>query len=256
MLKQTPYATVLGRFAASLVDPGIVPIGVDAATSEHMGIYRNNIRLNRIAALTDAFVNVVKLVGEDYFGALARAYVDCTGAKSANLHDDGAALPAFIRGFSPAADLPYLGDVAEVDWRLHRAYFAPDSDAVDSATIAELGPERFGAASMRFAPSVELVRSLHWPIADILNMHAGGPLARLDAGGQAVLIWREAFAVQWQPLGAAEVEALAALMTGIAVENAFAETGADADWLFSQLFGRRLVQAIEVPHHEDQHHRK
>lgn len=251
MLKPAAYAAVLDRFVASLANAGIAPVGVTISTSEHMSVYRNNIRLNRIAALTDAFVNVVKLVGEDYFGALARAYVDCTGAKSANLHDDGADLPAFIRGFSPAADLPYLGDVAEVDWRLHRAYFAPDSEVVGSSTIAELGPERFGAASMTFAPSVALVRSAHWPIADILNMHAGGPLARLDAGGQAVLIWREAFAVQWQPLGAAEAETMAALMAGIAVETAFAETGADADWLFSQLFGRRLVQAIEVRHHED-----
>lgn len=250
MLRHAGYSAMLDAFAASLADATAAAVGVTAATAEQMGIYRNNVRLNRIAALTDAFVNVRQLVGDDYFHALARAYVDCAPAKSANLHEDGADLPAFIRGFQPAAALPYLGDVADVDWALHRAYFAADTQAVNSTTINELGPERFAAASVRLAPCVALVRSQRWPIADILRMHAGGPPAHLGAGGQSVLIWRAGFATQWQPLAAAETEAVAALMAGAAVANAIADTGADANWLLTQLFGLGLVHAIEEDDHE------
>ena len=250
MLTATHYGTLLGRFAATLVDETHTSNGVTTETHERIRIYRNNVRLNRIAALTDAFANVVQLVGADYFHALARAYVDCTPSKSANLHDDGVALPAFIRGFRSAADLPYLGDVAEADWLLHRAYFAPDAKAIEGSTLAQLGADRFAAASLRFVPSVGLAHSSAWPIADILQMHEGGAAARLDAGGQSVLIWRAGFTVRRHALAQAEAEAMAALMSGTAVQAAFAQSDADANSLLTQLFGHRLVLAVEE-HHED-----
>ena len=245
MLTNRAYGAVLDGFAASLLDETVATKGIAAQSRDRTGIYRNNVRLNRIAALADAFANVVQLVGADYFGALARAYVDCTPSNSANLHDDGAALPAFVRGFAPAADLPYLGDVADVDWLLHRAYFAVDAHAIDTSALVELGPERFAAASIRLMPSVGLARSPAWPIADILRMHVDGTPAQLGAGGQSVLIWREGFAVRWQALAPAEAYAIAALMTGKAIQEAFSHPEVDANSLLAQLFGHRLVLAIE-----------
>lgn len=245
MLTNRHYGAVLDCFAASLLDDTLATNGITAETRERMGIYRNNVRLNRITALADAFANVVQLVGQDYFSALARAYVDCTPSNSANLHDDGAALPAFIRGFAPAADLPYLGDVADVDWLLHRAYFAADARAIDASALAEVGAERFAAASIRLMPSVGLARSRTWPIADILRMHADGTPAQLGAGGQSVLIWREGFSVRWQTLTQAEADATAALMTGKPIQEAFSQTQVEANSLLAQLFGHRLVLAIE-----------
>jgi hypothetical protein len=245
MLTNTEYGARLSRFAGSLVDDTLAPLGVTLGTRERLSIYRNNVRLNRIAALTDAFANVVQLVGLDYFQALARAYVDRTPAFSANLHDDGIGLPAFIRGFGPAGDLPYLGDVAEADWLLHRAYFADDAAAVESAALVELGPERFAASSIRFMPSVGLVRSRRWPIADILHMHAGGASASLDAGPQSVLIWREGYQARWQAVTDMEATALAMLGAGSTIQEAFARTAADAGSLLTQLFAHRLVVAIE-----------
>lgn len=252
MLGQPDYAALLDAFATSLGDDRNAPVGMTSttATATRISVYRNNVRLNRIAALADAFGNVVKLVGRDYFCALARAYVDRTPARSANLHDDGAQLPEFVRGFEPAAGLPYLGDVADVDWRLHRAYFAEDCHAIESSALTKLGPERFAAASVRFVPCVDLARSSRWPIADILRMHTGGSSAHLGAGGQSVLIWRERFAVRWEPLGPAEAEAITALMKGDAVQSAFTSSGADAGSLLARLFSHRLVHAIEEPDHE------
>ena len=239
------YAAVLERFGAALVDDTLPSDEVTAETRNRMDVYRNNVRVNRIAALSDAFANIVQLVGLDYFSALARAYVECTPAQSANLHDDGAGLPAFIRGFEPAADLPYLGDVADVDWLLHRAYFAADAEPIDTAALAQLGAERFAAASIRFMPSVGLGRSHLWPIADILQMHADGTPAQLGAGGQSLLIWREGFAVRWRALAHAQADAMAALMNGTSVQEAFSQLHDDANSLLTQLFGHRLVLAIE-----------
>jgi hypothetical protein len=81
-------------------------------------------------------------------------------------------------------------------------------------------------------------------------MHEGGAAARLDAGGQSVLIWRAGSTVRRHALAQAEAEAMAALMSGTAVQAAFAQSGADANSLLTQLFGHRLVLAVEE-HHED-----
>lgn len=246
----THYDHTLDAFASALLDDDVEPDGVTAATRARLDVYRNNVRLNRIAALADAFPNVVALVGIDYFRALARAYVMETPATSANLHEDGATLADFIRGFAPAADLPYLADVAVVDWLIHHAYYADDAQPLDPSSIIALGPERLAAASLRLMPSVGFVRSHAWPIADIVAMHEGGPVAQLDAGGQSVLVWREGFEVRWQALADSDAGALEALRTGSSIEAAFASANADPNSLLTQLFRRRLVRAIEENCHE------
>ena len=241
------YSDLLDNFAAALSDDARAPAGLTDATRANIGVYRNNVRLNRIAALADAFTHVVTLVGSDYFRSLARAYVIATPAASANLHDDGAGLPAFIRGFAPAADLPYLGDVAEVDWLMLRAYYADDSAPLDRASLAGLGPERFAAASLRLGASVGVARSAKWPIADIVAMHEGGSPASLDAGGQAVLVWRENFAVRWRAIGADEAQVIAALWNGDSIESALSLASGNPSSLLAHLFGHGLVHAIKEP---------
>jgi len=240
------YEDRLASFAGAMADGNHAPLGVTAASAGHIAVYRNNARVNRIAALADAFSNLVQLVGLDYFRALAREYVDAVSAESANLHDDGAHLPAFIRTFAPAAGLPYLADVAQVDWLMHRAYFAHDTPAVNPEVLGTIGPERFGMAVLRFSPSLGLAQSARWPIADIVAMHQGGPTANIDAGAQALLIWREGYVVRWAPLDAGQAGALDALLAGATVSAAFTATpAADPTTLLTQLFGQGLVCAIE-----------
>lgn len=240
------YEDRLASFAGAMADANHAPFGATAASAGRITIYRNNVRVNRIAALADAFPNVIQLVGLDYFRALARAYADAVSANSANLHDDGERLPAFIRTFAPAADLPYLADVAQVDWLMHRAYFADDTPAVNPEVLSMIGPARFGMAVLRFAPSLGLARSVRWPIADIVAMHEGGQTADLATGAQALAIWRERHVVRWAPLDAAQAGALDALLAGATVSAAFMATpAADPTTLLTQLFGQGLVCAIE-----------
>jgi hypothetical protein len=239
------YRDLLDNFAASLISAADASAGLTDATYTRLSVYRNNVRLNRIDALTDAFTHVVMLVGIDYFRALARAYVIATPAASANLHDDGADLPAFLRSFAPAADLPYLGDVAEVDWLMQRAYHASDSTPLDRTLLTQLNPERFAAASLQFVPSVGVANSAKWPIADIIAMHEGGPKAVLDTGGQAILVWREGFTVRWRAISGNEACALAALLRDSHIEDVLTRTTYDLNPLLVHLFSHGLIHAIE-----------
>jgi hypothetical protein len=160
---------------------------------QHAGLaaYRNNARFNRTDALAEAFPTVGALVGEDYFDGLARAYVQATPARHADLHREGETFPDFIAGFAPARDLPYLSDVARLDWARHRAYFADDLHPGDLSALATLAPEDYGRLRLVTAPGLACVSS-PWPIGSIWGAHHDRcAFPRLDQGGETALVWRD-----------------------------------------------------------------
>ncbi|WP_052190860.1 DNA-binding domain-containing protein [Chitinibacter sp. ZOR0017] len=238
------YAQAISAFSALLLDPQAQSAGLlHAARMRH---YRANCRLNRIAALQGVFSNVAQLVGEDFFTAMAREYVDATPAHAADLHAMGADFADFIAQFAPAAELPYLAAVAQVDWARWRAYLAPDAATLGLAELAALAAADFASLRLVFHPSLQLVQSLHWPIADILAMHAGGPSADLLRGGQQLLISRR----QWQAISTGQWALLQALVTGETVGDALelalqCEPDCDIQTIISLLFTQGLVQRAE-----------
>src|SRR4029079_2566626 len=100
------------RFAESLlaasppVPPGLLdPDG--EASPRRFAVYRNNVVVGLIAALTGNFPAVCRIVGGEFFRALARAHVTAHPPASPILLDYGADFPEFIATFEPAASLPY-----------------------------------------------------------------------------------------------------------------------------------------------------
>lgn len=234
------YAQAISAFSALLLDPQAPSAGLlHAARMRH---YRANCRLNRIAALQGVFSNVVQLVGEDFFTAMAREYVDATPAHAADLHAMGADFADFIAQFAPAAELPYLAAVAHLDWARWRAYLAPDAATLGLGELAALAAADFASLRLVFHPSLQLVQSAQWPIADILAMHAGGPSADLRRGGQQLLISRR----QWQAISAGQWVLLQALVAGETVGDALElaltfEPDTDIQAIISILFTQALV---------------
>ncbi|WP_051304475.1 HvfC/BufC N-terminal domain-containing protein [Chitinilyticum litopenaei] len=230
------YATAITAFAALLDNESAAPAGLLHA--ERMRHYRANCRINRVAALGNTFATVEALVGEDFFAAMARVYVDATPATSANLHALGADFPDFIAGFAPAGDLPYLADVARLDWACWLAFLADDAEAVPAAALAELSPAALETLTVTLHPALQLAQSAHWPLADLLAMHQGGAAADINAGGQALLVLR----AEWQQIPPARFalyralqqgeSVLAALEAALAVDDR-APVGEWLGWLFA-----------------------
>ncbi|MFC3533338.1 putative DNA-binding domain-containing protein, partial [Vogesella facilis] len=114
-----------------------------------------------------------RLLGEEFFEALAREYVRATPSCSGNLHHYGAALADFIAGFAPCAELPYLPDVARLEWALHHGYYAPDAPCFELAALAAMPQPQWGA--LRFAPHPACrVLDTRWPLAAIHRWHQPG----------------------------------------------------------------------------------
>jgi hypothetical protein len=190
-------------------------------------IHRHNVFASLTDALAAVYRTVERLVGRDFFAHMARAYTLAHPPRSGNVHDFGAELPAFAAAFAPAASLPYLADVARMDWAWHEVYHdsaepaLPVADALQR--IAQCDPGRRAGLQVRVQPAARLVAS-DWPVFDIwrANLAPEPPLVHLDAGAQRVLVAQRAGDVVVERLSAAEHALLDALTQRAPLAHALA----------------------------------
>ena len=107
-----------------------------SAPAKRFAVYRNNVVVSLIDALATRFPAVQRIVGEEFFRAMAGVRA---GASAALALDDGLwrDLPAFVETFAPAAELPYLADVAHSKQRARAPSMPPTRAA---AARGFLGP--------------------------------------------------------------------------------------------------------------------
>lgn len=194
------------RFAAAL--------GTAAAGPARMEVYRGNVRGNRRSALAGAFPVLRMIVGADYFNALADDHGAAHPSTSGDLHEYGESLARFLESYEDVRDLPYLPDVARLEWLVHRAYFAADPQPFDLARLSET----------RLAPACALLAA-EWPVARIWQAHQpGGDPAAVDlaAGPELVLVHRPGWRVEVSALRPGDYRFLGRLKAGTSLGEALA----------------------------------
>lgn len=137
-------------------------------------VYRNNILVSLIDALADTYPVAQELIGEDFFRAMARLFVNAEPPRSRVLAFYGASLPDFIEYFPPAASVPYLADVARLEMLRVRAYHAVDSTALSADAIALFlaDVDRLPDLVIKFHPSLSILRS-QYAAASLWAAHQG-----------------------------------------------------------------------------------
>jgi hypothetical protein len=175
--------------------------------SNRLRIYHNNFFTSLTEALRHIYPVVVRLVGERFFGYAAHAYIGQYPSRSGNLHDFGEYLPEFLGEFPPAAGLPYLPDVARLEWARHQAFHAAEHPPLALERLAEVPPERYGDIKFLCHPSLRLVSSA-FPIGRIWAVnqpdYPGEPAVHLDSGGGQWQVMRRNLRVDIKALSAGE----------------------------------------------------
>ena len=205
--------------------------------AERLAIYRRAVFANYRNALGATYPVVKKLVGEPFFHAAVDAFVLAHPSVSGDLNVYGGAFGSYLAGYGPAAALPYLPDVARLEWAMDEANRAADDDVSPDAVLAAfaaIAPERLPALRLRLAAACRLVVS-KFPILRIWQVNQCGAKqderVSLDEGGVAVLIRRDAHGVSLARIGAGEHAWLAALAVG-ATLGAAIDAAQDADATF------------------------
>jgi len=163
-------------FARALLDPSLPP--PCGLPQRRFDVYRNNVVVGLVDALAERFPAVLRLVGEEFFRTMAGVHVRLTPPSSPILAQYGAEFPTFIEGFAPARVLPYLGDVARLEYAIGLAYHAADATPLaldDIAASLRDEPDR----RLVLNPSVRLLSSRH-PIVAIWRSNRSGAPQKID----------------------------------------------------------------------------
>lgn len=234
------HAATEAAFAAAILDPALPPpAGLTTARGapdeKRFAVYRNNVAVGLRKALATRFRVVERLVGEEFFALMARAYIAGARPASPLLFAYGDDFADFVNGFAPAAALPYLADVARIEAAVTRAYHAGDAAPLDIAQLAALPPGRLAETRLAPHPAATLVRS-RFAVGSIWQAHQMESVAPVSAvGGEAVLVVRPGLEVGVHILPARDAGFVSALLAGEMLGDAAAQALAgDADFDFGQ----------------------
>ena len=197
------YATSQDDFAQALLNAGhAMPAGITTARGQadatRFNVYRNNVYVALTKALAQRFPVTARLVGAEFFTAMARAFAQDNKPASPLIMEYGDEFPAFIADFEPAAEIVYLADVARLEAAWTRAYHAADTPSLDLARLAAIAPEALPNARLAAHPSAALIYSRH-PVGSIWGAHQHATVPSIPAWGvETVLVVRPVMDVNVQ----------------------------------------------------------
>jgi hypothetical protein len=210
-------------FAAALAHaseaPGVAPLfaGDPASVEERLAVYRGNVFGASTKALANAYAIVAKIVGAEFFAGMAREYLRRHPSTSGDLNALGARFASFVAEFPHVQDLPYLPDVARMEWLAHLAYYAPDDAPLDLARLAAVPLEAQASLRLTLAAGSALLES-PWPLARIWEVHqddyAGEFAVDLASGPDWILVHRPRFRVHVEALTPGEFTFLRRTQSG------------------------------------------
>ncbi|WP_419908672.1 DNA-binding domain-containing protein [Hoeflea sp.] len=223
----------LGRFSDALLDPdrptpsGIVgPDGKKA--DKRFNVYRNNVTVSLIGALVEIYPAVHRLVGDEFFRAMARHYVRLRQPQSPLLFRYGDDFAAFLEQFEPVGKLVYLPDVARLERAWLDAFHAADAPALEPSALASIAAEDLAGQRFLAHPATRIVRSSFAAVSIFSANRSGADLSGIDpAVPEDGLVTRREFDVEVRTLPAGGAEFLQALIDGKTLGEA-AEAAATA----------------------------
>lgn len=208
-------------------------------TSHRLGIYQNNIYLSLIGVLEAAFPTVHALVGAENFAVLANRFIAEHPPAAPQLYAYGSEFAGFVAGFDAAVEeLPFLPDLARVEWAVNDAYFAADAVSLSPGDLGDIAPETYGALQLGLHPSAHLIDS-PWPVWHLWGIDAL-PDPWPEEPGQ-VLVQRPDDKVDVLLLTAGDFAFVTALKSGATLAVAAeAAVGADEEFDLQAAFGAHL----------------
>ncbi|RTL50949.1 MAG: DUF2063 domain-containing protein [Rhodocyclaceae bacterium] len=216
--------------AAFLADCVAGGSGVDAARAERgLAAYRSSVLANLAVAVEATYPVVAAIVGQEFLAAAARRYARERPSGSGDLNAYGHDFGDFLATYEAAAELPYLPDVARLEWLVQQVYGAADASAQDLVLLASTAPERWGELRFRLDPAHGLFAS-SWPVARIWTVnqpgYAGDFLVDFDQA-ETVLVHRRAAGTAVEAVAPGDHALLWALAAGESLERAVEAAAGD-----------------------------
>lgn len=191
------YQAIWERDAASLeklskkiaAPPNLTPV-------ESLAIYRGNVIGTLTKTLISTYPVCGQLVGEEFFEAMAGKFISQYPCFSPNLGDYGEEFPDFLANFEPVANLPYLPDVARLEWHWGQVFIGENTKELDFQRLAKVPQENWGDLIFHLPKNGVLLESTY-PIHRIWEVnqpdYRSNEIVSLDEGGIKIFLWRKGY---------------------------------------------------------------
>lgn len=225
-----------------------VPTGVDIGT--RLGVYTGGYPARIREALIQAFPAVAKILGDAALASLLERYRPQIPTGWCNLNSVGRALPDFLRSDRLAEELPFLPDLARLEWSVFECFHARVGNPIDLSFAAGWELDDWAGARIGFQPGVALVTS-PWPIHSLREARRS-ERSQIDIDlvehPQSVWVYRQRFEVVTEILDEIDARAAHALLEGRPLgevmgqmESAGADAGGTLE-LFSRFAALGLIR--------------
>jgi uncharacterized protein len=243
---QADFAAAL-RDRDRVADAGRWLAGDAPAVERRLAIYRANMVAAADKALSSACPVIRQAVGEEFFHGLAREYQRATPSTSGDLTDFGSTFSEFLASFEHTQSMPWLPDLARLEWAVHRACGAADAPDWDPAALAAVAPARQADIRFQWSPGLAVIESTY-PIVRIWTIHQPGYAGEFSVGwelAETALVARDGFAVGVAGCGAGDAAFLAASLAGAPLGDAADATRRrHPEFDLAALLGRALAARL------------
>lgn len=203
--QQSPH-TVVGRSADG--------------SSRRFNIYRNNRAGSLISALQDTYPALCQLVGNQFFHAAARQFIDKHPPTGPVLSEYGNGFGYFVQQLPGTTNYPYLHDIAELEWHRLQSYHAANDVLLTFDDLQAVEPAQLLASRLMLHSAASLIKS-DWAIGSLwVNLQTDTETQLNLSQAEFVLITRPLWDVQLLSLSNEGAMFMQLLANGLAIEEA------------------------------------
>lgn len=189
--------------------------GGDPGT-DRLEVYAGGYAARIAASLQESYEAVRHILGEGMFLRTAYAYAETRPSRSYDLGLAGRGFADFLRTARVTEKLPFLPDLAALEWKVAEAFHAYDAPPADPSMFSRFEPQDWEGLVFDFRPSAALLLS-RWPVVDLWRAR-NTPVERIDLEvldrAQNALVVRSGFKVVCEALESEEFAVLSGLAAG------------------------------------------
>lgn len=163
------------------------------------------------------FPRTAAILSCDRFHEIVSAYLAQHPSTHPSLRQLGRLFPAFLQGCPESIDLPFLSELAALEWARIEVFDAPDAAPLLVEHLQTIHPEDWPTLTLQLIPAFQLVES-QWPVYEIWKA-AEEEEHTLNVDDivlepSVLRVWREGFSVYHAKLDSIEQAALHGVIAG------------------------------------------
>jgi hypothetical protein len=176
-----------------------------------INIYAEMYFARLVDVLESDFSRVAALLGCERFHEVVSQYLTCYPSRHPSLRHLGRFFPRFLANCALTVDLPFLGDLAALEWGRVEAFDALDAEPLRIEHLQNLSSEQWPMLKFRLIPALQIIQC-EWPVYEIWNMaeteENAAMIASVRPEPTTLRIWRNDFSVYHTKIDVIEQTAL------------------------------------------------